>query len=46
MTDAEREQSLQRGQVTWTAKRAFRRLLEHPWEHLMEIADRLGKPMV
>jgi uncharacterized damage-inducible protein DinB len=45
MTDADRALSVQRGQVTWTAKRALRRLLEHPWEHLMEIAERLGKPM-
>ncbi len=42
MTDADRAQSVQRGQVTWTAKRALRRLLEHPWEHLVEIEERLG----
>lgn len=44
MTDAERGQSVQRGQVTWSAKRALRRLLEHPWEHMLEIAERLGTP--
>jgi len=45
MTDEERGHSVQRGQVTWTAKRALRRLLEHPWEHLMEIAECINKPI-
>ncbi len=46
MTGAERKQAVRRGQVTWTARRAFRRMLEHEWEHLMEIAKRLSKPIV
>lgn len=29
------------GQVTWTARRALRRSLEHAWEHLREIEARL-----
>ena len=29
------------GQVTWSIRRMFRRMLEHAWEHLMEIEDRL-----
>ena len=43
MTEAERTQMTQRGQVTWTARRMLRRMLEHEWEHLREIADRLGR---
>jgi len=41
LTAIELEQQVQRGQVLWTARRMFRRLLEHSWEHLQEIADRL-----
>ncbi len=39
---AERKQFVKHGQVTWTARRAFRRLLEHDWEHLQELSDRLN----
>ncbi len=42
MTESERSESVQHGQATWTARRAMRRLLEHNWEHLVEISDRLG----
>ena len=45
MTEAERTQTIQRGQVTWTARRMLRRMLEHEWEHLLEIAERLGRPL-
>ena len=45
MTAGERTLTVQRGQVTWTVRRALRRILEHPWEHLMEIAERIDKPM-
>jgi hypothetical protein len=41
MTDAERRQMVRRGQVIWTARRMMRRMLEHEWEHLQEIATRL-----
>jgi predicted RNase H-like HicB family nuclease/uncharacterized damage-inducible protein DinB len=44
MTEMERLQTVQRGQVTWTARRMMRRMLEHEWEHLQEIAERLGRP--
>ena len=44
MTEADRTQTIQRGQVTWTARRMMRRMLEHEWEHLTEIAERLGEP--
>ncbi len=41
LTAAERKQWVKHGQVTWTARRAFRRLLEHDWEHLQELFDRI-----
>ena len=44
LTEAERRQSVPHGQVTWTARRAFRRMLEHAWEHWLEISARLGTP--
>ncbi len=41
LTAAERKQLVPHGQVTWTARRALRRMLEHEWEHLNEVAERL-----
>jgi len=41
MTETERGQLVQHGQVTWTARRALRRMLEHEWEHLLEVSHRL-----
>jgi lipopolysaccharide biosynthesis protein len=41
LSEAEREQLVPHGQVTWSARRALRRMLEHHWEHLLEISDRL-----
>jgi uncharacterized damage-inducible protein DinB len=41
LTAAERAQLVPHGQVTWTARRAVRRILEHEWEHLQEIEARL-----
>jgi predicted RNase H-like HicB family nuclease len=32
---------VRRGEKLWTARRGFRRALEHPWEHLREIQRRL-----
>lgn len=43
LTEAEREQQIPHGQVTWTARRALRRLLEHDWEHLQQIMKRIGR---
>jgi predicted RNase H-like HicB family nuclease/uncharacterized damage-inducible protein DinB len=45
MTPPEREQVVNRGKEVWTARKSFRRLLEHEWEHLLEIAGRVGKPV-
>jgi hypothetical protein len=43
MTDVERTKLIQRGQNPWTARSAVRRMLEHGWEHYVEIAARVGK---
>jgi predicted RNase H-like HicB family nuclease/uncharacterized damage-inducible protein DinB len=45
MTPEERERQVPHGQVTWTARRCLRRMLEHNWEHLVEISERLDKPL-
>jgi uncharacterized damage-inducible protein DinB len=37
-----RTAKVQRGEKLWTARRGFRRGLEHPWEHLREMQRRLG----
>ncbi|HEX7593106.1 MAG TPA: DinB family protein [Anaerolineae bacterium] len=43
LTAAERKQWVKHGQVTWTARRALRRSLEHDWEHWLELSDRLAR---
>ena len=43
LSEVERQQQVPHGQVTWTARRALRRMLEHGWEHRQEIARRLGE---
>lgn len=40
LTDDEREMLVPRGQVTWSANRCLRRMLEHAWEHAQEISQR------
>ncbi len=40
MTPNERALSRQAGQQIWTARKMLRRMLEHQWEHLEEIARR------
>jgi predicted RNase H-like HicB family nuclease len=40
MTVTERTQPVPHGQVTWTARRGVRRMLEHAREHLLEIERR------
>jgi hypothetical protein len=45
MTDDERTRQVPHGQVTWTARRGLRRMLEHQWEHLVEVAARLDVPV-
>ncbi|MDO8506309.1 MAG: type II toxin-antitoxin system HicB family antitoxin [Candidatus Limnocylindria bacterium] len=44
LTAEERRASRQRGKATRTARRMFRRMLEHEWEHRVELAQRLRRP--
>lgn len=44
LSSAERSALLPHGQVIWSARRGLRRTLEHQWEHLREISNRLGYP--
>jgi hypothetical protein len=41
ITPEVRTAQVQRGEKMWTARRGFRRALEHPWEHLREMQRRL-----
>jgi uncharacterized damage-inducible protein DinB len=45
LTPAERERPIVRWQQIWTARKAMRRMLEHEWEHLVELAERVGQPL-
>jgi hypothetical protein len=45
MTESERTQQVAHGQVTWTGRRGLRRMLEHQWEHLLELSHRLDAPV-
>jgi len=42
MSSRERSEMVMRGQSRWTARCALRRMLEHAWEHYVEIAARTG----
>lgn len=42
MTTAERAEVIMRGQSPWSARSALRKMLEHTWEHYIEIAERLS----
>lgn len=42
MDDEERGAVVQRGQNQWSVRSAVRKMLEHAWEHRLEIAERLG----
>lgn len=41
MSKEERAEVIMRGQTPWSARAAVRRMLEHGWEHYLEIAERL-----
>jgi uncharacterized damage-inducible protein DinB len=43
LTPDERSRVRRAGQSTYTAYRVIRRMLEHEWEHRVEIAARLGR---
>lgn len=45
-TDEMLTQTIQRGQSPYTARRGLRRALEHPWEHLREIEQRVESDKV
>lgn len=45
LTPAERERPVICWGQTWTARKVLRRMLEHEWEHLVELAERLGQPL-
>jgi predicted RNase H-like HicB family nuclease/uncharacterized damage-inducible protein DinB len=40
MTPEEGAQAVWHGQALWTARKMLRRMLEHEWEHLMELSRR------
>lgn len=42
LTPADRKAEHHRSSGLWTARKTFRRLLEHEWEHHRELASRLG----
>lgn len=42
ITPEVRTARVRRGEKLWTARRGFRRALEHPWEHLREMQRRLN----
>jgi hypothetical protein len=44
MTAGERERVIEKdGRLRWSARRMFRRLLEHEWEHVQELRARIGR---
>jgi len=42
LTSEERKAVITRGESTRTARQMMRRMLEHQWEHLVELTERLG----
>lgn len=46
LTIEERSRSIERWKQTWTARKVLRRMLEHEWEHLVELSERLEKPLL
>jgi hypothetical protein len=44
LTWEERSEPFIHWKYTRTARKVMRRMLEHRWEHLMELKDRLGEP--
>jgi uncharacterized damage-inducible protein DinB/predicted RNase H-like HicB family nuclease len=43
LTPEERARQVEHWKQTWTARKVIRRMLEHEWEHLVELSERLGK---
>ncbi len=44
LSEQERSEPFVHGNSTRTARKMLRRMLEHEWEHLTELSERLGKP--
>ena len=42
LTPAERSRVVEHWKQMWTARKALRRMLEHEWEHLIELCGRFG----
>jgi uncharacterized damage-inducible protein DinB/predicted RNase H-like HicB family nuclease len=45
LNEQERSEPFVHGNSTRTARKMIRRMLEHEWEHLTELSERLGKPL-
>ena len=45
LTEDERSRPIVHWKRTWTARKVLRRMLEHEWEHLVELSQRLEKPL-
>ena len=45
MSPRERSEMIMRGRARWTPRAALRRMLEHAWEHHVEIAERVNLPL-
>ena len=45
LTEEERSQRVVHWKRIWTARKVHRRMLEHEWEHLVELSQRLDKPL-
>ncbi|HJW83345.1 MAG TPA: hypothetical protein VJ754_03475 [Anaerolineae bacterium] len=45
LTPEERTRAVEHWKQTWTARKVIRRMLEHEWEHLVELSERLSKPV-
>lgn len=45
LAEDERSRPIVHWKRTWTARKVLRRMLEHEWEHLVELSQRLEKPL-
>jgi len=45
LSEEERTKSIEHWKRWWTARKVLRRMLEHEWEHLVELSERLEKPL-
>jgi len=45
LTEEEGSRSVIHWKRIWTARKVLRRMLEHEWEHLVELSERLGKSL-